>query len=291
MNLYYLSPELSLAVLAGIVVLLDLVVARKDILAGVSLVGLLVPAAFALALWGKQATSFNNILIVDDFGLFFKLLFLGTTGLVILSSIDYVKKFPRFQGEYYALVLLATGGMMLMAATGELITIYIALELTNLSLCALICFLRDPRSAEASLKYLLLSAISSAILLYGMALVYGFTGTTHLVEIARTIPSGRAIDNPALLVGLVLLIAGFGFKIAAVPFQMWVPDVYEGAPTPITAYLSVASKAAGFAVVLRVFNVAFGSPVGISLDWKAIFIALSIASMTLGNVVAIVQGN
>ena len=295
MNLELFIPELSLAAFAIVVILLDLFTQRKGLLVAVSLVGLVVSAGFTIAMWGGGSQAiFNNMLAVDNFALFFKLLFLGIAALVILASVDYVSKFARFQGEYYALVLLSTLGMMLMAATAELIAIYVALELTSISLYILAGFLKDPKSTEASLKYLLLGAVASAVLLYGMALVFGFTGETQLGEIARTIqamPPQALLASPALILGIVLLVAGFGFKIAAVPFHMWVPDVYEGAPTPITAYLSVGSKAAGFAIILRVFYSAFGLPEWLSLDWGLIFAVLSAIGMTLGNVVAISQTN
>lgn len=294
MNFWLLSPELSLCGIALAVILLDLFIEQKKVLAGISVIGLIIPIAFTIALWGEQQASFSGMLVVDNFSLFFKFLILGIAALVILSSVDYVSKFARFQGEYYALILLSAGGMMLMASTGELISIYIALELSSISLYALACFLKDPKSSEAGLKYMILGAISSAILLLGMAFVFGLTGTTHLDQIADKvgglIAGGQLTDSPALLLGIVLMIAGFGFKIAAVPFQMWVPDVYEGAPTPITAYLSVASKAAGFAVILRVFYTAFGAET-ISGDWAMIFAVLAAISMTLGNVVAIAQTN
>ncbi|GAH74653.1 unnamed protein product, partial [marine sediment metagenome] len=192
------------------------------------------------------------------------------------------------------LVLLSTLGMMLMAATAELISIYIALELTSISLYILVGFLKDPKSSEASLKYLLLGAVASAVLLFGMALIFGFTGKTQLGEIAQVLQamSPKAVlASPGLILGIVLLVAGFGFKIAAVPFHMWVPDVYEGVPTPITAYLSVASKAAGFAIILRVFYSAFGLPQWLSLEWGLIFAVLSAIGMTVGNVIAIPQTN
>jgi len=295
LNLELFIPELSLVAFAIVVILLDLFTQRKGLLVAVSLVGLVVSAGFTIAMWGGGSQAiFNNMLAVDNFALFFKLLFLGIAALVILASVDYVSKFARFRGEYYALVLLSTLGMMLMAATAELIAIYVALELTSISLYILAGFLKDPKSTEASLKYLLLGAVASAVLLYGMALVFGFTGETHLGEIARTIqamPPQALLASPALILGIVLLVAGFGFKIAAVPFHMWVPDVYEGAPTPITAYLSVGSKAAGFAIILRVFYSAFGLPEWLSLDWGLIFAVLSAIGMTLGNVVAISQTN
>ena len=295
MNLGLLAPEISLAVTAVVVILLDLFIQRKGWLTAVSIVGIVVAAGFALAMWGGSPQSaFSNMLAVDNFALFFKLLFLGIAALVILSSVDYVSKFTRFRGEYHALVLLSALGMMLMAATAELISIYIALELTSISLYVLVGFLKDARSTEAALKYLLLGAIASAVLLFGMAMVFGFTGRTQLGEIAQVLqamPMQAVLASPGLILGIVLLIAGFGFKIASVPFHMWVPDVYEGAPTPITAYLSVGSKAAGFAVILRVFFSAFGLPQSLSIEWGLIFAVLSAIGMTLGNVTALPQVN
>ena len=295
LNLALFIPELTLAVFAIVVILLDLFIKQKRLLAPVSISGLVIAGGVTVAMWGGSFPAiFNNMLAVDNFALFFKLLFLGVAFLVILASVDYVAKFARFQGEYYALMLLSTLGMMLMAATTDLISIYIALELTSISLYALVGFLKDAKSTEASLKYLLLGAVASAILLYGMALIFGFTGKTQLGEIAQAIqamPPQTLLASPALILGIVLLIAGFGFKIAAVPFQMWVPDVYEGAPTPITAYLSVASKAAGFAIIMRVFFSAFGLPEWLSLNWGIIFAVLAVIGMTLGNIVAIPQTN
>ncbi len=295
MNLALFIPELTLVVFAILVILLDLGVRQKAVLGAVSLAGLIIAGGVTVAMWGGNYPAiFNNMLAVDNFALFFKLLFIGIAFLVILASADYVAKFARFQGEYYALILLSTLGMMLMAATADLISIYVALELTSISLYVLVGFLKDRKSTEASLKYLLLGALASAVLLYGMALTFGFTGKTQLGEIAQVIqamPSQALLASPALLIGIVLMIAGFGFKIAAVPFQMWVPDVYEGAPTPVTAYLSVASKAAGFAIILRVFFSAFGVPEWLSLNWGVIFAALAVISMLIGNVVAIPQTN
>jgi len=292
LKLELFTPELSLCFFALLIVLLDLVIRRKEILAGVSIIGLVVACGFTLGMWGNSYTIFNNMLAIDNFALFLKLVFLVIAALVILASTDYVAKFARFQGEYYALVLLSTLGMMLMAAATELITLYIALELTSISLYALVGFLKDQRSSEASLKYLLLGAMASAVLLYGMALVFGVTGQTQLGAIAQAITGISSLSaSPALILGIVLLIAGFGFKIAAVPFHMWVPDVYEGAPTPITAYLSVASKAAGFAIILRVFYSAFGLPDWLSANWGLIFAVLSAIGMTVGNIVALSQTN
>jgi NADH-quinone oxidoreductase subunit N len=295
LNLELLAPELSLAGTAIVVILLDLMIQRKGWLVAVGITGIVVSAGFTLAMWdGSSQAIFNDMLAVDNFARFFKLLFLGIAALVMLASVDYVSKFAHFQGEYYALVLLAALGMMLMAAAAELISLYVALELATISLCALVCFLKDPKSSEAALKYILLSAVASAVLLFGMALIFGFTGKTHLGEIAQVIQAMSpqvVLASPGLILGVALLIAGFGFKIASVPFHMWVPDVYEGAPTPITAYLSVGSKAAGFAIILRVFFSAFALPQWLSLDWGLVFAVLSAIGMTVGNVAAIPQTN
>lgn len=290
MDLRLLGPELILSITAGLVVLSDLVVDRKGWLAALTIVGLLAGAAYTISLVGQGGATFQGMLVVDSFSITFKFLFMGVAALVILASVDYVAKFPAFQGEYYALVLLSTVGMMLMASTGELISIYIALETTGIALYILAGFLRDEKSGEAGLKFLLLGAISSAVLLYGMAFLFGLTGTTDLREISQRLGEAATVNRFALLAGITMVAAGFGFKMAAVPFQMWVPDVYEGAPTPVTAYLSVASKAAGFAVVLRVFHTALGAP-EVSVDWSTLFAVLSALSMTIGNVIAIQQTN
>jgi NADH-quinone oxidoreductase subunit N len=287
-------PEITLLVFAVAVILLDLFVARKGVLAVVSIVGILVSGLFSVSFWDVHLPFFNNMLAVDSFAVFFKLVFLGIALLLILASTDYVNKFKRFQGEYYALILIATLGMMLMAATADLISLYISLELTSISLYILVSFLKDKKSTEASLKYLLLGAVASAVLLYGMALVFGVTGQTQLTSIVQSLTAhayGSFAANPALTMGIVLMIAGLGFKIAAVPFQMWVPDVYEGAPTTITAFLSVASKAAGFAIIMRVFLTSFHAHVTLSHEWGLIFAVLAAIGMTVGNIAAIPQAN
>ena len=306
-DLYLLSPEIALAGVAMLLILLDLVVSRKGLLLAVGLLGLALSAVFTLVLWGDlgseptgQMQGIFGTLVVDRFSLFFKLVLAAAALFVLLISGSYVDRISRFRSEFYGLILLATSGMMLLASTTELITIYVALELTALPTAALAAFLRDGRSAESGMKFLILSAISSAILLYGMVFIYGRTGTTSLPEIAAQIedmaraglldPSQAFGDSKALLFGVTLVIAGFGFKISSFPFQFWAPDVYEGAPTPITAFLSVASKAAGFAVLLRVFYISFPMEM-VSENWAAIFAVLSVASMTFGNLVAIRQNN
>jgi NADH-quinone oxidoreductase subunit N len=296
LNLSLFIPEIVLAATAILVILVDLFMQQKIVIKSLSLAGLIVSGVFAVLMWGDNNPSiFNNMLAVDNFAIFFKLFFAGVAFLIILASSDYVKKMERYQGEYYALILFATTGMMLMAATTDLISIFISLELVNISLYSLVGLLKNKQSTESALKYMLLSAISSAVLLYGMALVFGTTGQTQLTDIVQSL-SGvgtyrETLVNPALLTGMVLMIAGFSFKIAAVPFQMWVPDVYEGAPTTITAFLSVASKAAGFAVILRVFTGAFIGRFNLDHTWGIVFAALAVVSMIVGNTAAIWQTN
>jgi NADH-quinone oxidoreductase subunit N len=188
LNLALIAPEICLLVTAIVVILLDLFVQRKNILAVVSLAGLAVAFGFTIHLWGgNPQAAFGNMLVVDKFALFFKMLFLASAALVMLASTDYILKFDSFQGEYYALVLLATLGMMLISAATDLISIFVALELISISFFALVGFLKDAKSTEASLKYMLLGSIASAILLYGMAFVFGFTGNTQLGAISTAI--------------------------------------------------------------------------------------------------------
>ena len=298
-DVFLLSPEISLVGLGLLVMSLDLLLERKNILPFVAALGLALPFALSVILWGDvHATDEGSMigifgaLTVDKFALFFKFLVLGITGLVIMASVDYRDRLQGVQGEFLGLLLFSAAGMMLLAATTELISIYVSLELTTLPLIALSAFLMSPRSSEAGLKFLVLGGISSAFLLYGMVLVYGLAGSTYLADIAKSLGEPMAVGVPfgghALLLGIILILAGFAFKIASVPFQMWIPDVYEVAPTPVVAFLSVASKAAGFAVVLRVFYIGFPA---FELDWAWIFAILAATSMVIGNVVAMVQSN
>jgi NADH-quinone oxidoreductase subunit N len=287
-----LGPELILLCFAGIVLLSDLFWSRRWLPVGLGLLGIAGSLAWAGSLVARdmRGTAFDGMLVVDDFSLFFAFLFPGVAMLVILASIEYSERFSRYRGEYYALILASTAGMMLMAATTDLIAIFVALELTSISLYILVAFLKTVPSSEAGIKYLLLGALSTAITLYGMAFLFGLSGSTSLSDIANTVAAANDDTRAALIMAVVLLTAGLGFKMAVVPFQMWVPDVYEGAPTPITAFLSVGSKAAGFAVMLRIFFVALGDRF-ISNDWANMFAALAAVSMSLGNIVALTQNN
>ncbi len=297
-DLYLLSPELSLTLLALVVMMVDLFVKRRVVTVAVALIGLIIPLAFSISLAVMIANNtlvknhaFFNMLVVDSYAVFFQIVFLIIAAVMILASYSYVGKYVKAEGEFYTLMLLSVTGMMLMASTGELISIYISLELTSIPLYVMAGLIRgSERSAEASVKYVLLGAMSSAILLYGFALLYGLTGTTDLKGIATAIASGVQTGNLIVLVAAVLILAGFGFKISAVPFHMWAPDIYEGAPTPSTAFFSVGSKAAGFAALIRVFIDGGLGQVNLSSLVIAISI-IAILSMSLGNVVAAVQSN
>ncbi|MEX2159937.1 MAG: NADH-quinone oxidoreductase subunit N [Dehalococcoidia bacterium] len=244
----------------------------------------------------QEGVAFSGTYSLDNFSIFFKFLFIGIAALVILASADYVRQL-RYQGEFWALLLIATTGMMFLAGSRDLILIFIALELTSISQYILAGFLRDDRSSEAALKYILLGAIATAVILYGMAFLFGIAGTTKLVSpdggasIASLVAEGDSGTRGALIAAIVLLAAGLSFKAALVPFQMWVPDVYQASATPVAAFLSVGSKAAAFAVVLRIFYEGFGPHSFVGSDWGNIFAGIAAVSMTAGNLFALTQTN
>src|SRR5438874_2098925 len=295
-DLYLLSPELSLTLLALVVMLVDLFTRRRIVIVSVALIGLIVPVGLAISLaLSLDPTvahhAFFNMLVVDQYAIFFKIVFLLIAAVMMLASYTYVGKYVRADGEFYSLLLFSVVGMMFMASTGELLTIYISLELTSIPLYVMAGLIRfNERSAEAAVKYVLLGAMSSAILLYGFALLYGLTGTTDLMGIATSIKQSVHSGNLVELVAAVLIIAGFGFKISAVPFHMWAPDIYEGSPTPATAFFSVGSKAAGFAALLRIFITGGLGQVNLS-SLITIVSIIAVLTMTLGNLVAAVQTN
>lgn len=279
-------PEITMTALALIVLLLDLLVKRKGAVALVSIGGTLL---VALTLINSQGITFNGMYISDGYSTFFKLIFFINIILSVLISIKYIAIEKVNYGEYYALILFSSTGMMIMASAYDLIVLYLGLELMALSTYVLAGFIRhDLRSTEAAIKYFLLGAFSSAFLLYGISLIYGLTGTTDIRSIANIIIEKGLIDNRTLLLAVIFFTVAFGFKIAAAPFHMWTPDVYEGAPTAITAFMSVGPKAAGFAVLGRVFMIAFAS---LKVDWTTILIPLAILTMGIGNIVALSQTN
>ena len=284
------APELALTVFIFIIFGIDLFLPKdnKDILGPLAAVFLVCVAAVE----GVQETMgslYGEIYIVDTYTHFFRLFFPLIMFFVVLVSLDYVRQRLRYPGEFYGLMLMATLAMILMAGAGELITAYISLELLNFSLYVLTAYAKDDfRSNEAGVKYIILSVVASALLLYGISFLYGVTGSTSYGGIAQALSSGGAGVQPGLIIGLVLMTAGLGFKVAAVPFHMWTPDVYEGAPTPVTALIAVASKAAGFALLLRLFGVAL---LPVADSWQPLVAVLAALTMTLGNLVAIQQRN
>ncbi len=285
------SPELILICTGLFLLLLSTLVKRKETIAFAGLIGIFLSIWVNLRLssLGVSGAVFSGMFVFDGYSSFFKLIFYMTAILTILISLKYMAIENGGSGEYYALILFATAGMMFMASAADLMALYLGLELMALSTYILAGILRGQiRSNEAAIKYFLLGAFSSAILLYGISLIYGLTGTTNINEIASSLKALNLLKSPSVLLGLIFFIVAFGFKIALVPFHMWAPDVYEGAPTSITAFMSVGPKAAGFAVFGRVFLEAFGS---LHLEWSGILTALSILTMAIGSILAIQQTN
>jgi NADH-quinone oxidoreductase subunit N len=289
-DLYYLLPELVLTAGALLLLVLSALTPRRNhrwlSWAGV---GVLVATGVAMVpLAGVPPISVSKGLVaVDAFSFFFKLVFLLSAILTLLISIRYLEVENTRHGEYVFMVLTATLGMMFMAGGTDLITLFIGLETMAIPFYILTGMLKpNRRSNEASVKYFLLGAFSLGLLLYGMSMMYGLSGSTNLRTIALAVAAhGR---DPWLVLGLIFVVAGIGFKIAAVPFHMWAPDVYEGAPTPITAFLSVGSKAASFAMLFRIFYEGLPS---LSADWTMLFYVLSVVTMTVGNIAALTQSN
>lgn len=288
LDFYYILPELVLTGGALLVLLLSVIVPRRDsVLLGVTLATLAATAAALSSFVGVDATASRGLLAIDGFAIFFKVIALLSAALTVLMSAPYLRVEGVRAGEYYFLILCATLGMMFMASGLDLITLFIGLETMAIAFYVLAGFLKsNPRSNEAAVKYFLLGAFSLGILLYGMSLLYGATGTTKLAGIAAAL-SGQDV-GVVLVLAVVLVGAGMGFKIAAVPFHMWAPDVYEGAPTPVTAFLSVGSKAASFAMLLRIF---FEGLPALGAEWKMLFWVLAVVTMTVGNIAALTQSN
>jgi len=289
-HLSAIGPELVLVVVATVVLLLEVFATRKgrDHLAYIALGGTLAAAALCFRMTGEPWSTFSGMYAVDNFSTFFKLVCLLGTGMTILVSVKYNKTENIDGGEYYALLLYATAGMFFMISGADMMTIFMGLETMSISLYALAGYTRKrPASNEASMKYFILGSVSTAFLLYGMALVYGATGSTKLAAIGEVI-AVQSANWPIMMLGAVMLIVGFGFKIAAVPFHMWTPDVYQGAPAPVTAFMSAGPKAAAFAAFFRVFYEAFPA---LQADWWQILWILAVITMTLGNVVALRQND
>jgi NADH-quinone oxidoreductase subunit N len=287
-DFYYILPELVLTVGALVLLVADVLLPRgSKTLTWVAVAALVATLVSLLPFRGTQVVVAQGLMAVDGFALFFKLVFLLAAVLTVLMSERYLAIEGASLGEYYFLILCATLGMMIMAAGIDLITAFIGLETMAVSFYILAGFIKpNQRSNEAAVKYFLLGAFSLGILLYGMSIMYGMSGSTSLRAMSAVF-SGQARDL-RLVLAVILVASGMGFKIAAVPFHMWAPDVYEGAPTPVTAFLSVGSKAAAFAMLLRIFLE--GLP-AMNTDWRLLFWLLAIVTMTIGNLAALTQSN
>jgi NADH-quinone oxidoreductase subunit N len=294
-NFASIMPEIILSVIAMVLLLVNVFIPtkRKAYLGYISFIGLVVTGFALVNGWNapyELKIGFNGSVLQDNFAIFFKGIFLVGAGLTVLISDQYMEREECNQGELYPLILLATVGMMLMASGIDLMTIFLGLELLSICLYVLAGFNRaNVKSNEAGLKYFLLGAFSTGFLLYGMALTYGATGATKIDKIALFVAqNGNVATSPMFVVGMLLMAVGFSFKIAAAPFHMWTPDVYEGAPTPMTAFMSAAPKAAGFAAFLRVFFIALPA---LSADWRPLIWVLAVLTMTIGNIIALSQDN
>jgi NADH-quinone oxidoreductase subunit N len=292
-DLAAIIPEIGLLILAILVMVFDLLwpTSRKRNLGFLTAGGLVVILAVLLTVGyptGEPEAAFGGVVRHDAAAVIFQSLFLVAAAITAILSMDIEK---LRQGEYYAILLVSTLGMSLMASATDLVMLYIAVETTSISAYVLVGFLRnDDKSAEAGIKYLLFGAFASTVMLYGLSLLYGYTGTTNIYEIAQLIQL-VGLPEDAVIVAAVLILVGFSFKIAAVPFHFWTPDVYEGAPTPITAFISVASKSAGFALLLRFFMAGTAGVVHPSNEWVPMLTSFSVATMVLGNLLAIWQTN
>jgi NADH-quinone oxidoreductase subunit N len=295
-----IAPELALTATIFVLVLADIVLrhhaARRRVLGALAILGLIATALSFTALPAERGPIFHGMLSLDGFAIFFKGLFLAAAFLAILFGAisDEIQR-SRY-GEYLILLLCLTLGLNLLAAARNLLMLYLSLELVSLPSYVLTGFRRgDRQSSEAALKYVIFGAASSGLMLYGFSLLYGLSGTLDLAgigqRIAGVVGRGDATAALGLTIAVLLSLVGFGYKIAAVPFHMWCPDVYQGAPTPFVAFLSVGPKAAGMAALLRFVLIGFGGASGGAFPWPALLGVLSIATMTVGNLIAIAQEN
>ncbi len=286
-NLIPVLPEIIFVSAALILIVLELFVKRKESIGFLALLSAGVTIYFMKGAFGM--TTFHGMFISDGYSSFFKILFFINFLFSVLIALKYLRIERALRGEYFGVMMLSTAGMMIMASAGDLILLYLGLELMALSTYILAGFFRrNVKSNESAVKYFLLGAFSSAILLYGIAMIYGLTGTTDISGIASFIAAENIASKPLLLVSIVMFVVSFGYKVAAAPFHMWAPDVYEGAPTSVTAFMSVGPKAAGFAVMGRVFLIALSSA---AVTWTTILIPVAVLTMAVGNIVAIAQTN
>lgn len=290
-DLYSVLPEMFVLLMAMTILLLDLFIKPANrimifILAQVTLIGAGVLTFATMA--GSVGYAFNNMFVDDPLADTLKLMIYLSTSIMMIYSRSYITLRGMFRGEFYALILFAVLGMMLMVSGQHFLTLYMGLELLSLSLYALVALDRDnPRATEAAMKYFVLGALASGMLLYGMSMMYGATGSLNISEVANALLDG-AQDHPVLILGLVFIVAGLAFKLGAVPFQMWVPDVYEGSPTAITLFIGSVTKLAAFAFMMRIL--VQGLYV-LAIDWQGMLVIMAVMSIFIGNVTAIAQTN
>ncbi len=282
-------PEMILSGTILLVLIADLFLERehKALVMPLGFAGVVAALVATLTLIGDHRTTFGGMFVIDSFAVVFKVFFLTVAAVVLAISLRYFREGRYYQGEYYFLLLTAFLGCILMPSSRDLLMLFISLELVSAPGFLLAAFRKaDPRSNEAGMKFFLIGVLSSAVMLYGMSLIYGVTGTTRLIGIAEKLAGPLGSANTLVLASILLIVAGFAFKVSAVPFQFWAPDTYEGAPVPVAAFLSVASKAAGFAGLIQLMFIAFIHQADF---WTPIFTALAIATMTMGNLLALQQ--
>lgn len=285
-------PEIILISAGTLLMVLDVILRERyrDAYGHISIVALLGATVASVAAYSSPGPAFSDMLIVDGFATFFRVLVIGVGILTVLPSYRYLRREGAETGEYHALLLFSIAGQCVMVAANELIMIFIGLEISSIASYVLAGYLRDDKRAnEAALKYFLLGSFATAFFLYGVAIVYGMTGSTHLPVIRSALSGGPAAASPVFIgVAAALMFVGLGFKVSAAPFQIWAPDVYQGAPTPVAAFLSAGPKAAAFAVFLRIFMTAF-EPIG--RGWAPLVWGSALLSMTIGNFAALTQSN
>ncbi len=289
MHYEFLTPEILTAALGLVTLAAGLLLPQRGKKAAgiLAVAGLAVILGYTILNFNRQAVFFGGVYQIDAYAAFFKVLFLTAALLILFMASRYTEFFGRRSSEWFSFMIFATLGMMIMVSAGDLLTLYVGLELMTISFYILSGYLlNDGLSVEAGIKYLIMGALSSAVLLFGISLVYAASGSTIFIEIYRALHNGGS--QPVLWAGIVMLIAGLGFKVSAVPFHMWTPDIYQGAPTPVTAYLSVASKAAGFAALVRVFMVALPTA---QFNWHSVLAVLAALTIVVGNLVALPQTN
>lgn len=289
LQLSLIAPELWMTLLTCVILSLDFACPKlsKPKLAYLSIagMGLITLQLVGYAIEGKSGISFGGMFVLDQLALFFKIFILLSTIVMTLASIDALEKIPYFRGEYYFLLLFSALGMMFMVSANDFLSLFITLEFSTFGFYILVAYLRDDlKSNEAAIKFFILGALAAALIAYGVSLVYGETGTVLFHEIVAMRPEASV----GLMIGLLFIFIGVSYKLGAVPFHTWVPDVYQGAPTTVTAYLSVVPKAATFGIFLRVV---LGTFLDLKADWQWMIVAIAILSMTYGNITAIAQKN